>query len=127
MLFCGNDPETIEHLFWSCPTVNRFYQHAEQELVSIGCGTDILFAIGNPFFKELILLGDNRENVPQEIPYIINQMKRHVWACRCRGQIPTWASFINTLRREIKIDQCLMLKHYDFLWLGELGFKVGIG
>ena len=125
--FCGNDPETIEHLFWSCPTVNRFYQHAEQELVNMGCGTDILFAIDNPFFKELILLGDNRENVPQEIPYIINQLKRHVWVCRCRGQIPTWASFINTLKREVKIDQCLMLKYHDLLWLGELGFKVGIG
>ena len=125
--FCGNAKETIEHLFWSCPTVNRFYQHAEQQLAALGLGTDVLFNLGNSFFKEIILLGDGRENIPPEIPYIINQLKRHIWVSRCRGLTPTWPAFFNALKRDIKIDQCLLLKHPDLQWLGVLGFRAGIG
>ena len=125
--FCGNTSETIEHLFWSCPKVNRFYQQAEANMASMGCGTDIIFNIGSDFFKELLLLGDNRDGILGEIPYLIDQLKRHVWVCRCRGTVPTWTSFFNSIRKEVKLDQVLIEKYPDMIWLGGLGNRVGVG
>ena len=125
--FCDNAPETIEHLFWSCPMVNSFYQNSEANLSDLGCGTDLIFNLGGAFFKELLLLGDNRDNIPPEIPYLIDQFKRHVWVCRCRGTVPTWTSFLNSLRKEAKIDQVLIKKHPDMIWLCGLENRLGIG
>ena len=70
--FCGNTAETIEHLFWSCPTVNQFYQRSEANLALLGSGTDFIFNLGSSFFKEILLLGNDRDNIPGEIPYLIN-------------------------------------------------------
>ena len=125
--FCGAESETIEHLFWSCPTVNRFYNEAELNLATFNCSTEMNFCIGNKFFKEIMLLGECRENVPGEIPYLLDQLKRHVWICRCRGILPSWASFFNMLKREIKLDMNLLPKYPDMAWLGGLRFRTGIG
>ena len=125
--FCDTASETIEHLFWSCPTVNQFYQRSEDNLALLGCGTDFVFNVGNRFFKELVLLGDNRDNIPGEIPYLIDQLKRHVWVCRCRGTVPSWTSFLNSLKKEVKLDQVLIKKHPEMIWLCGLENRLGIG
>ena len=125
--FCGNTSETIEHLFWSCPMVNQFYQQSEANLASLGCGTDFMFNLGSRFFKELLFFGDDRDNIPGEIPYLIDQLKRHVWVCRCRGTVPSWTSFLNSLRKEVKLDQVLIKKHPDMIWLCGLENRLGIG
>ena len=125
--FCNTASETIEHLFWSCPTVNQFYQRSEDNLALLGCGTDFVFNVGNRFFKELVLLGDNRDNIPGEIPYLIDQLKRHVWVCRCRGTVPSWTSFLNSLKKEVKLDQVLIKKHPEMIWLCGLENRLGIG
>ena len=125
--FCKQESETIEHLFWSCRVVNSFLLQSNTELSLRGLGTDMLFITTNNFFKEIMLLGDNRPLIPPETPYLIDQLKRFIWICRCRNKLPNWPGLRNYLVREISIDKSLVLRNPELGFLGTLEDKLGIG
>ena len=125
--FCKQESETIEHLFWSCRVVNSFLLQSNTELSLRGLDTDMLFITTNNFFKEIMLLGDNRPLIPPETPYLIDQLKRFIWICRCRNKLPNWPGLRNYLVREISIDKSLVLRNPELGFLGTLEDKIGIG
>ena len=125
--FCKQEPETIEHLFWSCRVVNSFLMQSDNELSVRGLGTDMLFTTTNKYFKEIMLLGDNRPLIPPETPYLIDQIKRFIWISRCRNIFPNWPGFRNFLVREISIDKSLVLRNPELGFLGTLMDRIGIG
>ena len=125
--FCKAEVETIEHLFWSCRVVNAFLTNTEFELSSRGLGTDIPFGTDSAFFREIMFLGDNRTFIPPESPYMLDQLKRFIWLCRCRNSLLSWFGFRNFIVKESNLDKCLSLRYPDMRFLGNLGDRLGIG
>lgn len=95
--FCVSHIETIEHLFWECPTI----QHIWSQLLTYLSTKSIHIQLT----KQIALLGyfDNNKysNVINNILII---MKYFIFAMKCRTRKPNFAAFKNHLTMRIKIE-----------------------
>ena len=92
-VFCLEEPETIEHLFYSCRVTGQFWQNLHTWLSS---------TIQNisPFDMNQILIykNDTAKEISDTINIIMIMGKYHIHACKWKNQRPSLISYKNELK-----------------------------
>ena len=96
--FCHETKESILHLFCNCSHSITIWRNIESEL-KIKCNLDIRFD------KENIILGTFGQQCNALINHLILLVKRFLYICKCREELPTFTKCIFFLQEQKKIDQ----------------------
>ena len=99
--FCKQQDETINHLFWDCPTVSYFLTQCIQYLYFHYEGFQNL---NRKLNKENFIFGIRKESYTTIDNVIFMLIKKFIWNKRCTEENPT----INTLKSHLKTE----LTHY---------------
>ena len=99
--FCNNQRDSIEHIFWKCDCIRRFWNKLET-LLRDKCKT-----VFNVHFTEnLVLFGvDNYMKTDSVFDFIILQAKQFIYKCRFDKRLPTLSSFVHQLTFRYKIEE----------------------
>ena len=109
---CPRQIETLLHIFWSCPTVNRFWR----ELSSV------FSAEFNTNTVILNLWGGQETRVPkQSIEMVMMLAKLYIWRCRSRESHPSVQGLLETVRNQWSIDKYISIVRgteakFEALW-----------
>ncbi|XP_051811827.1 LINE-1 reverse transcriptase homolog isoform X1 [Acanthochromis polyacanthus] len=98
--FCGGSPETLAHLFWSCPATKRFWNDVN---ILITSKVSASFSL---YFK-YILFGFQTDKVSQRGPFIINLLillaKFHIHKMKYANSTPSFVVFKKELEHYLAI------------------------
>ena len=89
--FCQISEETIEHLFWACPIINKFWQNLN---ICLQPYIDMSNSLNAPY----ILLGIYNDNSSDLLNLIIIIAKRYIYAQKCKDKQPTMRGAIDTIK-----------------------------
>ena len=107
--YCGNHPETVPHLFWTCEKVYQFWDGLTDFLIDNG--------IFIPFKRNKILFGIHKEPSDSVNNFIILCAKQYIWKNKFRDTPTplTLAAFINMLivRCTERKNMADMLKDFE--------------
>lgn len=94
---CVTTEESIVHLFWSCPVVQRFWHSLNNLYASVQID------------KTAVILGlptNTSTSLPsQSIQLLILIAKQHIWYCRARKAKPTAEGVVNRLFKTWKMEK----------------------
>ena len=116
--FCKEEKDSIEHLFWTCGYVGRFWQDLEN-LIREKCTT----AANITFTKNLVLFGtDNNFRTDYIFDFIILSAKLFIYKCKFDNTAPSILSFRNQLKQKYKVEEynaklSLDMFKFDMDWL----------
>ena len=101
-IFCNNEIETLEHLFWRCQKVQNFWIAIKDEMeLSTGFRLDLS--------EMLVLLGSKDGSNCELVNTIVNICKRHIYVCRCNGTKCNTKLLCNCLIRDhFKVAKILL-------------------
>jgi len=104
--FCGENIETIEHLFWECkhiqPIWNQLASFLEQQQLNVKLSfLSVSFGINS--LKSIH--GNNIVN------FILILMKYFIFHMKYRKQIPNFNCFIHSLKLKIQIEKEIALSN----------------
>ena len=113
--FCGNDRESIEHMFWQCETVKRFWT----DFIDIVSEKVIFTRMRNIRLSEcLVVLGTDDDIKIDYVFYLIILLaKQYLYKCKMDRAAPNIAAFRNKLASRYKIEEHnarLKCSHQDF-------------
>ena len=113
---CGEE-ETIEHLFFDCPTVQLFWTDLLLWIRSNCCHCENFL-----FTEELVVLGRKNKTITDKVmDLIILLAKWHIYKCKLQNTYPHLNAFKNILRNRYIIEkynsamQCNITK-FSMMW-----------
>ena len=113
---CGEE-ETIEHLFFDCPTVQLFWTDLLLWIRSNCCHCENFL-----FTEELVVLGRKNKTITDKVmDLIILSAKWHIYKCKLQNTYPHLNAFKNILRNRYIIEkynsamQCNITK-FSMMW-----------
>ena len=102
--FCKEEKDSIEHLFWNCTYVGRFWQ-ALENLIIENCTT----AANMKLTRNLVLFGtDNNIKTDNVFDLIILLAKLYIYKCKFDKTAPSIPSFKNQLKQKYKVYSNIM-------------------
>jgi exonuclease III len=98
--FCNAEIQTLEHLFWDCDKVQKFWKNCQRALQS-----KCTHCYQLNFNKELILFG-NSENIATDntLDLIIIMAKFYVYKCKIQNCTPQLLTFCNILKSRYQTE-----------------------
>ena len=125
--FCGDEIETLEHVFYECDIIKRFWTRVV-EWINEKVDSDVSVT------RENIFLGYNVNNPPMAINYIILLGKQFIYKCKLHKTIPKFFIFVRNINDFIKIEYIIasnrnkMTSHFakwdGFMWILMLSYIV---
>ena len=101
--FCNSREETILHLFWDCPSVEKFWLDV------------IHFLKSNHFVHndlemnaQLIIFGG--KNIPDIVNLIMLIAKRYIYSSKINHSVPHITAFKSTISRYYKVEESIAFK-----------------
>ena len=94
---CLSVPESLIHIFWTCPVTQRFWRDLSQMCNSTDF-TDVRVML-NSFTETAACMPR------QSIQLLTLISKQHIWRCRARSVKPTIHRLIDALRAASKVDK----------------------
>ena len=91
--FCNNSSETIQHLFWTCDLVKKFWNELIS-LINIRCKHSHQFKVN----EKLVLFGQSEFLFTDNVcDLIILMAKLFIYKCKVQGRTLNTRSFINEI------------------------------
>ena len=101
--FCGNVPESTEHLLFQCPISFNFIRECLSELEQFGVNIDI----NNIEIYDFLFLPRSRLRNFKDFVILLH-IKHFVWLSRCRGNTPDVHIFLQWLKKEfLLLSNCI--------------------
>ena len=99
--FCGEQRETIEHLFWDCRVVTKFWN----DIYDL-CIKELPHSQSLRLSKQLILFGD-KNNVHTDKPFdlLLLSGKFYIYSCRFDNTTPLYEIFMKKFKLRYKIEK----------------------
>ena len=94
--FCGQEPETISHLFCSCGPVKQFWEDVKKYIKS-KTSIDYIFEIQD------IIIGNC--NFPHIINFVVLYGKYFIFCCKLGNQLPQISNFTVILKDQYEIEK----------------------
>ena len=105
-IFCNQEIETINHLFWDCVYVQDFWKHLLKHIKEKCPHSDRLL-----FSKELILFGVAQNSITDKpLDFIVLFANFFIYKCKMQRRKPTLKSFIKQLQYRQTIEKYLAVK-----------------
>ena len=99
-IFCKSERDSIQHLFWNCNHVNKFWYNFEKVL-NDKCG--IVFNL--KFSEQLVLFGiDSHIKTDDVFDLILLLAKQYIYSCRFNNSLPTVDVFLKRLKYRYEIE-----------------------
>ena len=92
--FCESKPETIEHLFWECTIVKKFWNEVRHHF-----NMQMHLNVKNILFN----IANSNPKVVENLILLI--AKYHIYASKCFGTKPSIIAFINLIERTKQIEE----------------------
>ena len=94
--FCGDEPETILHIFWQCRVVNDFIESFAEWFYDV---TNFLLNI----YMNVVIFGSQGKNSAKVINCILLELKYYIYKCKMQNT----PLFLNNLKAELKIERSI--------------------
>ena len=99
--FCNDEKDSIEHMFWECACIRRFWTSLETTLKE-KCET----ALNVKFTQNLVLFGTEIDIKTDTLfDLVILQAKQFIYKCKLDKCLPTLSCFLQQLMLKYKIDE----------------------
>ena len=103
--FCNDEKESIEHMFWKCASIRRFFFFFLISLETIlkeKCET----ALNVKFTQNIVLFGTEIDIKTDTVfDLVILQAKQFIYKCKLDKCLPTLSCFLQQLMLKYKIDE----------------------
>ena len=102
--FCNLEKETLEHIFYDCSFVERFFTDVSSWLLT-NRNLHITFT------KNMIFFGIPHKNDNIAINWFILQCKKYIYSSRSKKKLPNLLEFCKILEYELNIQKYNLLKN----------------
>ena len=101
--FCKNVPESIEHLFWDCSLVKKFWKNVSEKF-------KLYFNLNNYLNKKNVLLGVTQGGHKELANLIINSCKRYIYKTKFISVYLNVETVFCSIKSIFNIEQNIVLK-----------------
>ena len=99
--FCNDEKDSIEHMFWKCACIRRFWTSLET-ILKENCET----ALNVKFTQSRVLFGTEIDIKTDTVfDLVILQAKQFIYKCKLDKCLPTLSCFLQQLMLKYKIDE----------------------
>ena len=102
--YCNNQSETLDHLFWHCPVIAKFWKDLANSLRPY---IDLQSAL----CKASILLGLKSVKDDKILNHLINLTKRYIYTTKCTGSVLSIVGLIEKIKYTFKVEQNIVLNY----------------
>ena len=113
--FCGQEVETIKHLFWECRIVADFINSVMDNFTQ---NFDILRAEHN--LKSFIFADFEKKPIYSPVNFATLYIRYYIWISRCRKSNLTQNNFLEWFSRELKILKNAYSNDKNLIFISEL-------
>ena len=108
--FCNKESETIQHLFWSCEMVNKFWKDLAS-MINKRCVNVYNFS----FSEKLVLFGQSEFIYTDEVCNLIILIAKYfIYRSKVQNISPNLKNFINTLFKRYEAEKLITHNSQDF-------------
>ena len=102
--FCKTEIETIEHMFWFCPIINKLWHTLANKIEEI---CDIKLELN----VKTVFLGTLQKQNNKMLNHIINIIKRYIFLVKCNQTVPNLKGVIALIKRNYNIEKNIVEFH----------------
>ena len=110
--FCQAEKDSIQHIFWKCPCIKRFWQTFQQTV------NETIVNMNLSLTENIILFGcDDNFKSDSTFDLIILLAKFFIYKCKMEKINPEFQHYIHYLKRRYAIE-----KHVSLISLSQMNF-----
>lgn len=111
--FCHMEKENIQHLFWSCQVVQRFWMDFQAQILA-KCPHAVMLR----FTQHLVIFGcDHQIKTDDVFDLFVILAKMYIYQCKMVKELPIYDVFVIWLKKRYEIEKfisCMQMRHEAF-------------